>query len=155
MRGIDPAVPIFDMEPMSDIVRRSTARLSLTLAIMGAAAVITLVLGAIGLYGVMAYMVALRTREIGIRIALGADPGKLAEMVVGRGLVLVGAGVAGGLVLYVGAMPFMRGFLYGVTPADPVTLIGATVVLVATASFASWLPARRASRVDPAIALRD
>jgi predicted permease len=154
VRDLDPTVPIFNVGAMSDVVRASTARLSLTLMLMTAAAAITLVLGTIGLYGVMAYMVALRTREFGVRVALGADPEQLARAVAMRGLALVANGVAAGFVLYAIAAPFLRAFLYGVTPSDPVTLAGATLALVATASLASWLPARRAARVDPADALR-
>jgi len=154
VRDLDPAVPLFEVETMSDVVRASTARLSFTLTLMAAAAVITLLLGAIGLYGVMAYMVALRTREFGVRVALGADPKRIANLVVARGLALTACGVALGFVLYAIAAPFLQAFLYGVTVTDPVTLAAATLVLVATASLASWLPARRAARVDPAEALR-
>jgi predicted lysophospholipase L1 biosynthesis ABC-type transport system permease subunit len=154
VRELDPTVPIFNVETMSDVIRASTARLSLTLTLMTAAAVITLVLGTIGLYGVMAYMVALRTREFGVRVALGADPRQIARAVAKRGLVLVAGGVAAGFVLYAMAAPFLRAFLYGVTASDPVTLVGVTLALVGTASLASWFPARRAARVDPAEALR-
>ena len=154
VRDLDPTVPIFNVETMSEVVRASTARLSLMLALMTAAAAITLVLGTIGLYGVMAYSVALRTRELGIRVALGADPRHLARTVAIRGLKLIAVGVASGFVLYALAAPFLRAFLYGVTTTDPLTLIGATLALVATASLASWLPARRAARVDPVEALR-
>jgi predicted permease len=154
VRELDPTVPIFNVEPMSDVVRASTARLTLTLTLMTAAAAITLVLGTIGLYGVMAYMVALRTREFGLRVALGADPRHIARAVATRGLVLAASGVAAGFVLYAIAAPFLRAFLYGVTTSDPVTLAGVTLALVATASVASWLPARRAAHVDPAEALR-
>jgi putative ABC transport system permease protein len=154
VRTLDPTVPIFDVEPMRDVVRASTARLSLALALMSAAAAVTLVLGAIGLYGVMAYMVALRTREIGVRIALGADPGDLARAVAARGLALVAAGVGAGLVLFALTAPSLRAFLYGVTVTDPLTLVGAVLTLAATGALANWLPARRAARVDPADALR-
>jgi predicted permease len=154
VRDLDPTVPIFNVETMSDVVSASTAHLSLTLALMSAAAVITLVLGTIGLYGVMAYMVALRTREFGVRVALGADPLDIARAVAMRGLALVAGGVAAGFVLYAAAAPFLRACLYGVTPTDPVTLGAVTLVLVGTASLASWFPARRAARVDPAEALR-
>jgi predicted permease len=154
VRDLDPTVPIFNAEMMSDVVRASTARLSLTLMLMSAAAAITLVLGTIGLYGVMAYMVALRTREFGVRIALGADPEHLARAVAARGFTLIGAGIGAGFVLYAIAAPFLRAFLYGVTPSDAVTLAATTVALAGTASLANWLPARRASRVDPADALR-
>ena len=154
VRELDPTVPIFNAETMSDVVRASTARLSLTLTLMAAAAAITLVLGTIGLYGVMAYMVALRTREFGVRVALGADPRQIARAVARRGLTLTASGVVAGFVLYAMAAPFLRAFLYGVSPSDPITLVGVTVALVATASLASWFPARRAARVDPAEALR-
>jgi putative ABC transport system permease protein len=154
VRDLDPTVPTFNVERMSDVVRASTARLSLALSLMTAAAAITLVLGTVGLYGVMAYMVALRTREFGVRVALGADPEQLARTVAMRGLELTAGGVAGGFVLYAIAAPFLRAFLYGVTTSDPLTLVGTTLALVATASLASWLPARRAAHVDPADALR-
>jgi ABC-type antimicrobial peptide transport system permease subunit len=139
---------------MSDVVRASTARLELTLALATAAAAITLMLGAIGLYGVMAYMVALRTREFGVRVALGADPRRIARSVAVRGLELVAVGVLAGFALYAVAARFLRAFLYGVTASDPVTLVVVTLALVGTAALASWLPARRAARVDPAVALR-
>jgi ABC-type antimicrobial peptide transport system permease subunit len=143
-----------NVEAMNDVVRSSTAQLSLVLALMTTAAAITLVLGTIGLYGVMAYMVALRTREFGVRVALGADPKRIARLVATRGLVLTASGVAAGFVLYAVAAPFLRAFLFGVTVTDPLTLVGATLVLLGTATVASWLPARRAARVDPAHALR-
>ena len=96
VRDLDPTVPIFNTETMSDVVRASTARLSLALMLMSIAAAITLVLGTIGLYGVMAYMVALRTREFGVRVALGARPSDIARAVAIRGLMLVGIGAAAG-----------------------------------------------------------
>lgn len=152
--NLDPDVPLFNAVSMSDIVSASTARLSFLLAVMSAAAVVTLMLGAIGLYGVMAYVVALRTRELGIRMALGADPRQVAQSVVMRSLAVVAGGVFAGLVLYALVTPLLRGFLYGVTPADPAALCGATAALLATASLATWLPARRAARVDPVVAMR-
>jgi predicted lysophospholipase L1 biosynthesis ABC-type transport system permease subunit len=154
VRDLDPTVPIFDVESMSDVVRASTARLSLALTLMSAAAAITLVLGLVGLYGVMAYAVALRTRELGVRVALGADPRELARAVVTRGLALVAVGVGAGLALFALAAPFLRAFLYGVTAGDPLTLSAVVLALVVTGSLASWLPARRAARVDPVEALR-
>jgi ABC-type antimicrobial peptide transport system permease subunit len=154
VRDLDPTVPIFNVAPMREVIRASTARLSLMLTLMGVAAAITLVLGTIGLYGVIGYMVALRTREFGVRIALGADPDGLARAVAMGGLGLIAAGVAGGWLLYGLAAPFLRGYLYGVAPTDPVTLGTATLALAVTASVASWIPARRAARVDPADALR-
>ncbi|HEX7019632.1 MAG TPA: FtsX-like permease family protein, partial [Gemmatimonadaceae bacterium] len=154
VRDLDPTVPIFNVETMTDVVRASTARLSLTLTLMSVAAAITLVLGAIGLYGIMAYMVALRTREFGVRMALGADPRQVARGVAMRGMTLMAAGIAAGLVAFALVAPFLRAFLYGVAPSDPVTLVGATLVLVVTGTLANWFPARRAARIDPAEALR-
>ena len=154
VRDLDPTVPIFNVETMADVVRASTARLSLTLTLMAAAAAITLALGTIGLYGVMAYMVALRTREFGVRVALGAEPRQLARAVAMRGFTVIASGVTAGFGLYAIAAPFLRAFLYGVTPGDPVTLGAVALALVGTASLASWLPARRAAQVDPAEALR-
>jgi hypothetical protein len=154
VRGLDPTVPTFDAAPMTDVVRASTARLSLMLTLMSAAAVVTLILGAIGLYGVIAYMVALRTREFGIRVALGADPAAIARTVTINGLRLIGGGIAVGLVLNAWAAPSLRAFLYGVTPSDPLTLTAAVLILGFTASLANWVPARRAARVDAAEALR-
>jgi len=154
VRELDPTVPIFDVTTMDDVVRASTARLTLTLTLMTVAAAITLLLGMIGLYGVMAYMVALRTREFGVRVALGAEPLRIARWVALHGLSLTAGGVAVGLVLYAMAAPYLRAFLYGVTASDPTTLVATTLLLVATACLASWLPARQAARVDPALSLR-
>jgi putative ABC transport system permease protein len=89
-----------------------------------------------------------------VRVALGADPQRIARLVASRGLLLTASGVAAGFVLYALTASFLRAFLFGVTVADPATLLGATLVLLGTAAFASWLPARRAARVDPAQALR-
>ena len=154
VRELDPAVPVFNVEPMTDVVRASTAQLSLVLTLMSAAAAITLVLGTIGLYGVVAYMVALRTREFGVRIALGADPQLLARGIAMRGLVLIAIGVGAGLLLFAIVAPFLKAFMYGVATSDPLTLSSAIAALVVTASVANWLPARRAAQVDPADALR-
>jgi len=102
----------------------------------------------------MAYMVALRSREFGVRVALGANPRRIARLVASRGLLLTAGGVAAGFVMYAMVAPFLRAFLFGVTVTDSTTLVGATLLLLGTAMFASWLPARRAARVDPALALR-
>ncbi|HYC51870.1 MAG TPA: ABC transporter permease [Gemmatimonadaceae bacterium] len=154
VRELDPSLPTFDARTMEGVVGQSMARLSFVMTILGAAAVVTLLLGAIGLYGVMAYLVTLRTRELGVRIALGAAPGKVATMMTRQGMILTAIGVASGLVLFVGLARFLQSFLYGVAATDAVTLAGATVVLGLIATLASWIPARRAARVDPAVSLR-
>jgi hypothetical protein len=151
---LDPTVPIFNAMAMDEVVAASTARLALTLTLVTAAAVVSLLLGALGLYGVMAYMVALRTREFGVRAALGATPTRIAGLVARRGLLLTAGGIAAGFVLHALAAPFLRGFLYEVSASDPATLAAATLVLLATAALASWLPARRAAGVAPSRALR-
>ena len=154
VRELDPSLPTFDIKPMSQVWAASVSQLRFTMLILGAAAVITLLLGAIGLYGVMAYAVTLRTRELGVRIALGAQPMEVAAMMTKQGLGLTGLGIAAGLGTFAVVARFLQSFLYGVAPADPLTLIGTSLLLVAIAALASWIPARRASRVDPAETLR-
>lgn len=151
---LDPTVPIYDVETMRQVVDASTSKLQLLLVLMTAAAAIALLLGIVGLYGLMAYLVTLRTREFGVRIALGADPKRIARLVARRGLSLTGAGIAAGFALYAVAAPLLRAHLFGVTVLDPGTLSGATLLLVIAAGLASGVPARRAARVDPARALR-
>ena len=154
VRDMDPSIPLFDIRPMTTVFSASMAQLSFVILILGAAAVVTLILGAVGLYGVMAYVVTLRTKELGVRIALGAQPSAVAAMMTKQGMVLTAVGIAGGLALFAGVARFLRSFLYGVAPSDPIALVAAALTLVAIAALASWIPARRAARVDPADALR-
>jgi ABC-type antimicrobial peptide transport system permease subunit len=154
IHDVDPTLPTFGAQSMRATVDASMAMLSFTMVILIVAAAVTLVLGMIGLYGVIAYVVALRTRELGVRIALGAQPGAVARMVTSQGLTLCGIGIAIGLALVVLGGRFLRALLFEVAPTDPIAL-GATVALIAGfALLASWIPARRASRVNPAEALR-
>ena len=154
VRELDPTLPTFDVNPMSKVWSASIGQLRFTMTVLGAAAAVTLLLGAIGLYGVMAYAVTLRTRELGVRIALGAQPSEVAAMMAKQGLGITLLGVAVGLLTFAVVARFLAAFLYGVAPADPLTLGGASVLLLGIAALASWLPARRASRVDPANSLR-
>jgi putative ABC transport system permease protein len=154
VRELDPNLPLFDVRPMTTVFRASMARLSFTIVVLGAAAIVTLVLGAIGLYGVMAYVVTLRTRELGVRIALGASPGAVVAMLTRQGVVLTGFGIVAGLVMFAVVARFLRTLLYGVAPTDLLTLASASVLLVAIAALASWIPARRSARLDPADVLR-
>jgi putative ABC transport system permease protein len=154
LRELDPTLPAFDVQPMSTVIRASMARLQFVILILGSAALVALLLGAVGLYGVMAYLVTLRTRELGVRIALGAQPRAVAAMMTRQGLVLTAGGIAGGLIMFSLVARFLRTFLFGVAPSDPVALLGASLTLVVIASLASWIPARRASRVNPVEALR-
>jgi predicted permease len=154
IRELDPALPTFDVQPMTAVLRESMGRLRFVMIVLGAAAAVTLLLGAVGLYGVMAYLVSLRTRELGVRLALGAQPRTVAAMLTKQGLTLAAIGLGAGLVVFALTTRFLRAFLYGVAPSDPLAIAGAMLIIVATATVASWLPARRAARVDPARALR-
>lgn len=154
VRELDPGVPVFEAVAMTEVVARSMARLKLLLVVVGAAAVVTLALGLLGLYGVLAFRVTLRTREFGLRRALGADGARIARSVVGDGLALVAIGSVAGLLVFAAAAASLRAAVPGVQPWDPVSLAGAVLVLAATAALASWVPARRAAGVDPAQALR-
>lgn len=154
VRDLDPSLPTFDVRPMAQVWDRSVSQLRFTMLILGTAAAVTLLLGAIGLYGVMAYAVTLRTRELGVRMALGARPSDVAMLVTGQGALLGLAGIAAGLGAFALIARFLQSFLYGVSPADPVTLIATSTLLIAIAGLASWIPAHRASRVDPAETLR-
>jgi putative ABC transport system permease protein len=154
VHDIDPTLPTFDVATMRERMDLSMARLTFTMIILSVAAAVTLILGVIGLYGVIAYIVTLRRRELGVRIALGAQPASVAAMVTRQGLTLSVGGVVVGLALVVIVARFLRSFLFEVGPTDPVTLGGATAVLVFFALAASWIPARRAARVNPIEAMR-
>ena len=154
LREIDPSLPTFDVQLMTRALSTSTAQLAFTIAILGGAAIITLLLGAVGLYGILAYVVTLRRRELGIRIALGATPRAVAGATTSMGFRITSAGVIVGLVVFTAIAPLIRGFLYGIVPWDAPTIVAASLCLLAIAGVASWIPARRAARVDPAEALR-
>jgi ABC-type antimicrobial peptide transport system permease subunit len=135
-------------------MRRSTNRTSFTLVMLAIAAGVALLLGAIGIYGVVAYTVSQRTREIGIRMAMGALEGEVARMVLRQGMALAGAGILLGLVGALGLTRLMEALLFGISALDPVTFGAVSGMLALVALLATWLPARRASRTDPAEAIR-
>jgi putative ABC transport system permease protein len=151
---VDPGTPISDVQTMRSIVDRSAARQRFTMMLLSLFACVALVLGVIGIYGVMSYAVAQRTREIGVRMALGASPGDAQRMVLAEGLALGGAGVAIGIVGAAASTRALGGLLYGITALDPMTFVAVPVGLMIVALLASYLPARRATRVDPTTALR-
>ncbi len=151
---LDPALPTFAARSMETTVSESLARLSFTMMMLGVAAAVTLALGVVGLYGVIAYIVTLRTRELGVRIALGAQPGSVAMMVARQGLALSAFGIVAGVALLTVVGRFVRSFLFEVAPMDPLTIGASTLLLALFALLASWIPARRASMVDPTEALR-
>ena len=154
MRQFDPYVPIVDVQSMDEQIRwlLRTERLVASLsAVFGGLAVL---LAVIGLYGVMAYTVTRRTREMGIRIALGAMRGSVMSLVMREALILIGVGLVAGTLPVFLLMQFARSQLFGVDPHDPLTLIASAVILALAASVAGFIPALHASRVDPMAALR-
>ena len=154
VHDLDPRQPIFNVQSMSAVLRAATAQLSFVIIMLSVAAAVSLMLGAVGLYGVLAYVVTLRRRELGIRMALGASPRAVAATVTRYGLALTAVGSMVGLVLFALVARGLRAQLFGVTPTDPLTLGASAVLLLAIAMLASWLPSRRAARVDPVEALR-
>jgi ABC-type antimicrobial peptide transport system permease subunit len=152
--SVDKTQTITSAFTLDDAVGEAVARPRLLTVLLGLFGVMGLVLGALGIYGVLAYLVNQRQREIGVRIALGAQQGDVLRMIVGRGVALGAAGVLLGLLGAVALTRFMQGVLFGVEATDPLTFGGVAIALVSVAALASWIPARRASRVDPAIALR-
>ena len=152
--ALDRNLPLVNVQGLSKVVNGAMARTTFTLLMIGAAASVALLLGAIGIYGVISYMVSLRTREIGVRMALGARSDQVRRMVVRQGLVLAGIGAAIGLVGALGMSRLISSLLYGIAPYDPLTLGSVTLGLLLVAAVASWLPAMRAARIDPIEALR-
>jgi predicted permease len=153
--AIDPGQPITSVFTLDEAVSRSLARPRLLVVLLGAFGVVGIVLGAVGLYGIVASLVTDRRRELGVRLALGARPQDMSAMVIRRGLVLAGAGVVTGVAAALAASGWLRAVLFGVEPTDPATFAGTAAVLLATAVVASWVPARRAARLDPVETLRD
>jgi predicted permease len=152
--SIDRSVPVSAVRAMDDVISRSVAKPRLTTVIVGAFALVTLLLGAIGIYGVMSYVVSQRAHEMGVRAALGATSGDLARLVLSRAAAVAGAGALVGCLLALVATRGFRSLLYGVSATDPMTFALATLALVATAIGASLVPARRAMRADPVEVLR-
>ena len=139
---------------MTDFVAADLARPRFTMLLLGSFAAAALLLAAIGLYGVMAFAVVQRTREIGVRVALGAQRGDVLRLIMRYGIRLLGAGLGIGIVAALALGRLVSGLLYGITPGDPQTLIAVALILAAVGMTAAWLPARRAMRLDPTVALR-
>ena len=154
MTALEPNVVILDDQTMEAQVGATLLPARFGAMSVSAVGMIAMLLAAIGLYGVMAYSVALRTREIGIRIALGAKPGSVLGLVMRQGITVTAAGVAGGAALAFGAAKVVSGALYGVSPLDPAAWGGALGILFTVSVLANLIPARRAARVDPSVALR-
>jgi putative ABC transport system permease protein len=154
IREMDPNLPVADIRSMDDVVGSALSTPTFMSVLLSIFAALALSLSAIGIYGVLSYVVSRRTREIGIRVAIGAGRGRVLRMVLGSGVSLALAGIAAGLALAFAVTRLLRGLLHGVTPADPATFVVVTVALAGVAALASAVPAWRASRVDPVIALK-
>jgi ABC-type antimicrobial peptide transport system permease subunit len=149
-----PNVPVAQVRTLESLYDGSMARTSFTLIMLAIAAGMAMILGSVGIYGVLAFAVTQRTREIGVRAALGAESRRLKATFVRAGMALAIAGIAVGLPLAVAAARLMDALLFGVTRLDPLTYAAVSLALLATAMLASYIPARRAARVDPLVALR-
>jgi ABC-type antimicrobial peptide transport system permease subunit len=154
LRELDPTVPLYTVESVPEQVNESIAQPRLNTTMLTLFAVIALVLAVLGIYGVVSYSVAQRSPEMGVRMALGAQRGDVVLMVLREGLLLAGCGAVIGLIGALAGTTVIRGWLYGIERNDPATMAGAAAALVVVALLASYLPAMRASRVDPVTAMR-
>jgi ABC-type antimicrobial peptide transport system permease subunit len=154
VRSVDPGLPLYKVLTMEQVIADSLASRRLNLWLLTLFAGIALALSAAGLYGVISYLVAQRTREIGMRMALGAQARDVIALVMRQGSRLTALGVAAGLLGALALTRWLESLLDGVSARDPFTFLGIAALLVAVALLASWLPARRAARVEPVIAIR-
>jgi ABC-type antimicrobial peptide transport system permease subunit len=154
VRAVDPQLPLFELQTMEATYRSSVWEQRLYSTMFGSFAAVALLLAAVGLYGVMSYMVTLRTHELGVRMALGAQRRDMLVLVIRRGLRDAALGVAIGLAGAFAVTGTLKNFLYGVTTTDPWSFTGIPLLLALVAVLASWVPAGRATRVDPMLAMR-
>jgi putative ABC transport system permease protein len=154
VREIDGTLPAFSIMPLASMVSESVAQRRFSMLLLSLFAFVALFLAAVGLYGVVSYTVSQRTQEIGLRMAIGAAPGQVMRMVVGGGMKLALLGVAIGIAAALGLANLVASMLFGITPFDPASYALTAGVLLVVAALACYLPARRAMRVDPIIAMR-
>jgi putative ABC transport system permease protein len=155
VESIDLNVPVHSISSMDQIIARSVADRRFALELLGVFAAVALLLAAIGIYGVMSYSFSQRTHEVGIRVALGAQRLHILRMALGEGMRIVVIGLASGLVGAAIVTGFFRSMLFDVGAADPITFLSVSAILAGVALFACYIPARRATRVDPLVALRE
>jgi ABC-type antimicrobial peptide transport system permease subunit len=153
VQSVDPTLPVFGAQTLSEALSASLSERRFSMEVVGLFALTALFLAALGIYGVLSYVVSERTREIGIRLALGAQRADVMRMVLLQGLRLAAAGGAVGCVGALIVSRLMAGLLYGVRPTDPLTFAGVATLLIGVALLACYIPARRAMRVDPMVAL--
>jgi putative ABC transport system permease protein len=151
---LDPLVPMARPRVMEELVARDLAAHRFTLTLLGVFALVATLLAVVGLFGIVSWAVSQRTREIGVRLALGAEPRRIVSAVLRRGLLVAGAGTAGGVLASTAANRLLAGYLYEVAPTDPRVVLIVVGVFMATATLAAYLPARRAAAVDPVATLR-
>ena len=154
MESLTPNVPVHSIITMDQVVKRSMANRRFSLELLGVFAAVALLLAAIGIYGVMSYSFSQRTHEVGIRVALGAQRLDILRMAVGEGMLVVAIGLVAGIAGAVAVTRVFQSMLFGVDATDPVTLAVVAGILAAVALLACYIPARRATRVDPLVALR-
>ena len=154
IHSVDAEMPVSEVLPMESLISQSLAQPRLASTLLGIFAALALVLAAVGLYGVMAYVVTQRTHEIGIRMALGAKPADVLAMIIRQGITLTLIGIAIGVVAALGVTHLISSMIFGVTPYDPATFAGVAIILIVVALAACYIPARRAMQVDPMVALR-
>jgi ABC-type antimicrobial peptide transport system permease subunit len=152
--SVNPDLPLAGVRTLDEVVKRDVAPTQFVMTLLLVAAAVALVLGAVGVYGVISYSVTQRRREIGIRIALGATPADVKRLGIRHGLAIAGVGGLVGAALAFALGRGMAALLYGVTPSDPVSLGAIAALLLAIVLLASWVPARRATRIEPTVALR-
>jgi predicted permease len=155
IQSIDPGLPVFGISSMNDVLDRSLASRRFSADVVGGFAGLALLLASIGIYGLLAYMVGQRSREIGLRMALGARRWDVLKLILTKGAVLAGVGIAVGVIVSAATASMMASLLYGVHPHDPLVFLAVPLLLFAVAVLASYLPARRATKVDPIVALRE
>jgi len=154
IKSVDADMPIFDVKSMTDVLSDSVSQPRFYAILLGSFAAIALVIASLGIYGVISYTVSQRTRELGIRIALGAQRERVVRLVIRQGLSLTLAGIIIGVAGAYVVTRLIASLLFGVAPADPITFVAVAATFVAVACMASYLPARRAASVDPIIAMR-
>jgi putative ABC transport system permease protein len=154
VRDLDPTLPVYQVQSMEEHVASSVSRQRFYATLLGVFAAVALVLAAVGLYGVIAYAVSQRTHELGVRVALGATGDRIGRMVIGEGVILTAVGVIVGLAASLAGTRLIAKLLYNVKTSDPLTFVGVALLLGVVAACASYIPARRAARVDPLVAMR-
>jgi ABC-type antimicrobial peptide transport system permease subunit len=155
IQAIDPDLPVFNVRTMNEVIDGSLASRRFSAELVGVFAVVALLLASVGIYGLLAYMVGQRAQEIGVRMALGAQRNDILKLVLTQGALLAAVGVCVGLTLAAVAAPMIAALLYGIRAHDPIVFLAVPLILLAVSLAASYIPARRAARISPIVALRE